>query len=50
MPKIEKWKYWILIMFMMLWLLIVTLLVYKSPEVMPPTHMKSSDPYWYSGE
>ncbi len=46
----EKWKYWIIFIGVLLTLLFAIFMTHISPDVTPPISMKSSDPYWYSGE
>ena len=48
--KWEKWKYWFIFIGILLTLLFAFFMDSISPDVTPPTHMKSSDPYWYGGE
>ena len=46
----EKWKYWIIFVGVLLTLAFAIYMNSISPDVSPPVSMKSSDPYWYSGE
>lgn len=49
-PSTGAWKYWIVFIGVLLALLLAAYSCLYAPPVDPPTHMKSSDPYWYSGE
>jgi len=49
-PSTKKWQYWVILIGVLLTLLFAGFMCHISPDVTPPTHMKSSDPYWYSGE
>lgn len=40
---------WWLVIVLLVFVLTIVAFIY-SPSVDPPTHMKSSDPYWYSGK
>ena len=50
-PKCSRLQSWVICFLLALTLgFLVYMLHITAGSVKPPTHMKSSDPYWYSGE